>query len=801
MKKIVVILILVSVNLAHAQQFTEKFSIVLPDSIMAAQTEWVDLDNDGLLDVLILSRNQRGESYLSFVRGDTLAIPTLQSGSTSIIDYQHYSVVDYDRDNSMDVLVSGLFNNQPTTAVYLNRGDFTFDETILSVPAFSISKFVDLDDDAKVEWILSGQNGGDKYVNIYTEQNQGQWKLVHDSLKFSLTSLEIFDVDGDGTQDIFISGSMGLDSLFTGFLINEGKFYFKQFLKNSWIGSSSIADLNEDGVFDVLFTGRDNNGNSVTKIFESQGRGFEIKNGSIPLEEPSIFVADLNSDGMVDYSFYGKSSSNDSLNIIRYGAFDYDTLRSHQVLSQRFGDLEHDGDLDLVQVIDERSIRLRVLENTAAENIAPPKPSRAIALQLFNRMFMYWDKPEDDHTPVPSITFDLMFLSPGNELQSGEFDLLENRRLNVSHGNNRTQNFRLIKIPTAAFSFAIQAVDNSLHAGRTCNGPGCLPCTASLETEKLSMCDKEQISLTAPSESLWFSFADGYLGAKTAFDFKASKQDTVFYFNPSAEGCGALKVWSVGIQNDTIKKEVSSRYACEGSVLALTVEPGWDNISWTSEQKGNLGSSANIQYSLTQNDSVFVTISSSETGCVIIRKTAMLISKPEVEVRADRYKIMKGSEVQLTATGAVRYTWLPAAGLSQADIANPIATPVVTTEYKVTGYDSLECSDQATVVIVVEESGFIPNLFTPNDDGTNDELKIYGLLSVRDFSLTIYNREGSLVFKSTNISEVSQLGWNGTTNGIKQPGGVYFWKVKGTLNSGDKLLLNGKDSGSIVLVR
>jgi gliding motility-associated-like protein len=117
------------------------------------------------------------------------------------------------------------------------------------------------------------------------------------------------------------------------------------------------------------------------------------------------------------------------------------------------------------------------------------------------------------------------------------------------------------------------------------------------------------------------------------------------------------------------------------------------------------------------------------------------------------------------------------------------------------GYDSLDCTDSATVSVIVEGAGFIPNLFTPNDDGKNDFLKVYGMPTVKKFSFSIFNREGSLIFKTTDVSEAVQRGWDGTKNGAIQPPGVYFWKVEGEVTSGEQILLNGKESGSVVLVR
>jgi gliding motility-associated-like protein len=257
--------------------------------------------------------------------------------------------------------------------------------------------------------------------------------------------------------------------------------------------------------------------------------------------------------------------------------------------------------------------------------------------------------------------------------------------------------------------------------------------------------------------------------------------------------------WAIGVNNDTLKVEKDDRYACSESEIVFSAEEGWDKISWTSQLKGNLGTSATVRYSVEAADSVIATLSNSE-GCKIIRKTAIKLSKPDLIVPADHYKIIKGSDVQLDAEGAQRYRWTPKTGLSNDTIPNPIASPSATIKYAVTGYDSLGCFSTIAVDITVEETGFIPSLFSPNDDDQNDQLKIYGIVSAQRFSLNIFDRDGALVYKTSDLNEAVQRGWDGTKNGTKQPPGVYFWKVTGELSSGP-LLLNGKDAGSVVLIR
>jgi gliding motility-associated-like protein len=63
--------------------------------------------------------------------------------------------------------------------------------------------------------------------------------------------------------------------------------------------------------------------------------------------------------------------------------------------------------------------------------------------------------------------------------------------------------------------------------------------------------------------------------------------------------------------------------------------------------------------------------------------------------------ICVGDNIQLSASGAITYQWLPATGLNNPGIANPVATPAQTTTYTVTGTNAAGCVDQASVTITV----------------------------------------------------------------------------------------------------
>ncbi|UPK67931.1 CshA/CshB family fibrillar adhesin-related protein [Chitinophaga filiformis] len=71
-----------------------------------------------------------------------------------------------------------------------------------------------------------------------------------------------------------------------------------------------------------------------------------------------------------------------------------------------------------------------------------------------------------------------------------------------------------------------------------------------------------------------------------------------------------------------------------------------------------------------------------------------------------------GKPAQLNATGGISYKWTPATGLSSDSIPDPVATPTVTTTYKVSGVDASGCPGTATLTIYVNPSP----IFTKRSD-------------------------------------------------------------------------------------
>ena len=96
-----------------------------------------------------------------------------------------------------------------------------------------------------------------------------------------------------------------------------------------------------------------------------------------------------------------------------------------------------------------------------------------------------------------------------------------------------------------------------------------------------------------------------------------------------------------------------------------------------------------------------------------------------------------------------------------------------TTHATAAGFDNSVFVVDAYVEINVENA-VLPNVFTPNGDGINDEYDPQ-LFKPRSYEIWIYNRWGMEVFHSTSIEEK----WDGTTtSGSPCEEGVYFVAVK-----------------------
>ncbi len=158
-------------------------------------------------------------------------------------------------------------------------------------------------------------------------------------------------------------------------------------------------------------------------------------------------------------------------------------------------------------------------------------------------------------------------------------------------------------------------------------------------------------------------------------------------------------------------------------------------------------------------------------GCLDTLNLELLVNPlPYVEALADT-TIFTGETAFLQSSAGTFYQWSPTDGLSDPEAQFTAANPLQTTTYTLLLTDVNGCSDSRELTVTVLEllEIYLPNAFSPNGDGQNDELLVInrGLAELLEFS--VYNRWGELLFSTANLSQ----GWDGTYKGLPQEIGTY----------------------------
>lgn len=196
-----------------------------------------------------------------------------------------------------------------------------------------------------------------------------------------------------------------------------------------------------------------------------------------------------------------------------------------------------------------------------------------------------------------------------------------------------------------------------------------------------------------------------------------------------------------------------------------------------------------------------VTITDSK-GCTFVQEYSVGNNHyfPPLQAIAQPPVIYATQSSQLIAqsTGNFHYVWTPSNTLSNAYVKNPVATPLQTTTYIVTITDAYGCTNVDTVIVTVldvicrEPYIYVPNAFTPNDDGQNDILYVHAEMAT-DLYFAIYDRWGEKVFETND----KNVGWNGKYKGKPMDPAVFVYYLKVTCL--DKMQFEKK--GNITLIR
>lgn len=307
-----------------------------------------------------------------------------------------------------------------------------------------------------------------------------------------------------------------------------------------------------------------------------------------------------------------------------------------------------------------------------------------------------------------------------------------------------------------------------------------LPAPVITLTDDTEICHNASIRLQAAGGSTysWWP-ANGLSDPNIADPVATPLQHTTYVVEVAgSNNCVRRDSVSISIRPYPVFTASPDTTVCEGTSLQLSASGG-DHYQWTPEDHLSDPLVAN-PFANPPAGTVY-TIYIRENVCHYDTAIAVRVNvNPTPVVSASRSNDINCSErtTELTASGAVHYSWTPAQYLNYPNTPNPIAGVDATTLFTVTGINEYGCSSEDTVTVRVTPDGdplfLMPNAFTPNNDGLNDcfSLKKWGRIDLQEFS--VYNRWGEKVFTTKNENDC----WDGTYRGVLQPGGIYVYLIR-----------------------
>ncbi len=312
-----------------------------------------------------------------------------------------------------------------------------------------------------------------------------------------------------------------------------------------------------------------------------------------------------------------------------------------------------------------------------------------------------------------------------------------------------------------------------------------------------SICSTDAITLTPVSDALKFKWSpSNSLNNDTLKNPVATPLITTTYSLTASigkcENTDAIIVKATPYPNATINNDTS---ICSGNTIRLNATGG-SIYKWSPAAFLDNPNISNPLVSPTSDVAYKVTVADT-LGCPkpVSKSIAIRVLNIVAEAGPSDTTVVINQPLQLNASGGEFYLWEPSIGLNNNNINNPVARLSASQQYVLTVNQS-GCVDTDTInvtVYKVDPGLYVPNAFTPDNNGRNDVFRPIPLGMKTLSYFKVYNRWGKQVFSSTQQGK----GWDGKVNGKPQDSGVYVWIVEG-IDYTDKKI---SKKGSVVLIR
>ncbi|MDZ4663881.1 MAG: gliding motility-associated C-terminal domain-containing protein [Bacteroidota bacterium] len=243
------------------------------------------------------------------------------------------------------------------------------------------------------------------------------------------------------------------------------------------------------------------------------------------------------------------------------------------------------------------------------------------------------------------------------------------------------------------------------------------------------------------------------------------------------------------LTNATVSESVA---VCLGQLATLIASGGSIHTWWPID---NMDDPNAAEVHVSSPVSTVYSVNISNNGLCPVTRTVLVQVNPLPIVDAGRDTTFNINEpMYIAAVGSGTLSWIDGPSIYCKNCPMTQVFPTKSTCYTVKATNEFGCTvnDQICIEITQDHLIYVPNSFTPNSDGLNDEFKVYGDgLSI--IKMTIYDRWG----KELYFKEGDDAMWNGTYKGEMCEEGVYIYRFLYRAISGQKIY----KAGSITLLK
>jgi gliding motility-associated-like protein len=236
--------------------------------------------------------------------------------------------------------------------------------------------------------------------------------------------------------------------------------------------------------------------------------------------------------------------------------------------------------------------------------------------------------------------------------------------------------------------------------------------------------------------------------------------------------CSETKMMPIVVVPQVTPAIINNQSICLGNETSLAADGG-NTYIWAPANSLNNASTSVVIAS--PSVTTIYTVDVSNNGSCGKTATVLVKVNPNPQVFAGRDTTFNLDEPMfITATGTGTLTWLSGEGIFCKDCPETKINATQSGCYVIETVNEFGCkaSDEVCIEVTTNSGIFIPNSFTPNDDGLNDVFLVQGY-SLSDVKLEIFDRWGEKLFSSND----QKLGWNGTYKGTACKSDVYVYKL------------------------